>query len=814
MGKHRGRRRNNRKGEPQQPLSRESAGKTKSGENSQQQSAQDDGTNSPSLAILQRIRHADPQTRLAALTALLHRPSTTMTTTSKSTSARSQHQLDLSLLQAVREQVMDSNLNVATTAAACLEEFVAQQEQQDKLDKKSDSMDLTTAGWYLLLLGRVQEAYQQTCLLSKTMSEESMAVTSSNGRCRNGEANLEKQEQWVTFGLTCLSTMTCLVQENPVVTERLGRTASLRRDSFLVLWNWVSYTIASTATDTNSRNNNSLTQQQRQLQEQATNLWHVLMEDNPNVVQPWYREEKAMAQSALRDVWRWVQQEPTTGDAKAPVSSCSHVLSSNLARLHLVGVLLAAFAQLPLLEDHENEERQLWSIGPLLVLLRSFLKLPEASTMDRPTLCQAHQQAQEQEQDSKLETAIVRQQSIKKEPARAIARRLKRLQQPQQTCENADGPMVESEIDEDNRAKPPLASVKLKQGALPIVRTDCVREWRRVRDDWRRHHVGLELALEMTANLTGGLGSSHGPMDDDDQRMMMQVEEGPLDADLRDVFAESRRPFQPFHELMNQLTNQLLLEWPPVIAQHLCDLQSKVAACLGHVVLVVVDHGLEGTHNHDDDTEMDGQEERRGVLPPRQESSSLLSAVSCLWRDLIQAFDKQPDVAGTLVVAFQSYSEALLSRNAIQPTDIDLFLKHLDRFSSSSSSNDQVDPNVCREWITLLGLLVCQVDHSKDVNYRVCQSLVKAGTTAGSDVSVVLVLAESLNVLMDIYGEDDRHPDVFQDLRVLEHFQKMLPLLKHNINLSRSHRPEEEVEYLKEIALNGSRFIQYKKGYS
>jgi hypothetical protein len=47
-----------------------------------------------------------------------------------------------------------------------------------------------------------------------------------------------------------------------------------------------------------------------------------------------------------------------------------------------------------------------------------------------------------------------------------------------------------------------------------------------------------------------------------------------------------------------------------------------------------------------------------------------------LWRDLVWAFEKQPAVASTIVVALQSRPE--LCPKAIEPKEIGLFLKHLD----------------------------------------------------------------------------------------------------------------------------------------
>ena len=80
----------------------------------------------------------------------------------------------------------------------------------------------------------------------------------------------------------------------------------------------------------------------------------------------------------------------------------------------------------------------------------------------------------------------------------------------------------------------------------------------------------------------------------------------------------------------------------------------------------------------------------------------------------------------------------------------------------------------------------------------------------------VMVMAEVLSVLMDIYGDDDCHPAVFDNCGVLQHFQQSLPRLKQKIAVEEltKNASFEDIEQWKETALNAGRFIQYKKGYS
>eukprot|EP00522_Entomoneis_paludosa_P015485 CAMPEP_0172443650 /NCGR_PEP_ID=MMETSP1065-20121228/3881_1 /TAXON_ID=265537 /ORGANISM="Amphiprora paludosa, Strain CCMP125" /LENGTH=710 /DNA_ID=CAMNT_0013193959 /DNA_START=34 /DNA_END=2166 /DNA_ORIENTATION=- len=710
MGKHKNRGRKNRQ-------------KRQKDKQAQGPPDDDDGaTATGGSSMLQKIRHSDPQTRLAALTALVHHNYIV------------NPQESVTLWQAVREQVMDRNLTVATAAVTCLEDVVV------RSPSASSDMDLTTAGWYLILLGRAQEAYTQ--VTASTTEASSMSST--------------KKDQWISLALACLSALVCLVQENTVVTERLERTASLRRDSFAMLWQWLSYTLQSSNGDCVD------------LQEQVASLWHTLMEENPGVVQPWYEQEGEASQSMLRSVWDLVKTTESTTTAAATASSTSNPLS-DLARLHLMGVVLAAVDQLPLL-DPDRKARTL-AVQPLLTSLQSYLVLPNAATTTQAEQwVTTFQKAQEQENDCNLEWAVVRQQSIKKEPARAIARRLKQQQQQQDAQKasmEADQPAetegMEEEVD--------LQSTITKRGALPENRTDFMQEWQSLLEDWRRHHVALELALEMTANLTSHLGLP--PPGEHD---MMQVEEGPLDADIRHVFSN----YQNLQVLLNQFTAQLwssTAPLPPVIAQHVSDLQAKVAVCLAHVLAM-----------------MGGSETSDG------------NGLTTLWNDLIRAFDKQPSVAGTMVVALQTQPELCIK--VLQPAHVDLFLSYL--MADAPLSND----NATRDVVALLGAILCQQDHTREMNQKVCLALLKAGTDAPSKDSPptsVSIMAETLNVLMDIYGDDDRHPDVFQEMNVLSHFQRTVPIVKQKLNIANDQ--DADAEFIGEIAMNASRFIQYKKGH-
>jgi hypothetical protein len=120
----------------------------------------------------------------------------------------------------------------------------------------------------------------------------------------------------------------------------------------------------------------------------------------------------------------------------------------------------------------------------------------------------------------------------------------------------------------------------------------------------------------------------------------------------------------------------------------------------------------------------------------------------------------------------------------------------------------------------MLGVLCSQEPHPVDVNQKVCSALL----TAMDSNSSLMNACEVLNVLMDIYGNDEDdgccHVSVFESMQVLSHFQRRIPTLKSELKqLEKKWKGQGDdsgdragLEHWKETLLNASRFVQYKKG--
>ena len=136
----------------------------------------------PASAVHQ-LRHADAKTRHAALVAL---QATVLHPSSK--------QVSLSVLQAIREQVMDNNLECASAAAECLAQYLS----------FACHYPEQTASWTLVFMGRLDTCHRQ--IQQKT--------------------NLK---QWYALAAPCLRALCKLIEVNELALNQLN----LQKQTFL-----------------------------------------------------------------------------------------------------------------------------------------------------------------------------------------------------------------------------------------------------------------------------------------------------------------------------------------------------------------------------------------------------------------------------------------------------------------------------------------------------------------------------------------------------------------------------------------------------
>jgi hypothetical protein len=704
---------------------RSGSNKKKSYEPPQAAASNSSGGHQQGLAVLQKIRHSDPQTRLAALSALLQ---TTFSTEAPQTSGKGR-QVSVPLLQTVRDQVCNStDLVCSSTAAACLGNYLVSCGSSSNDDNQQH--DTVTAGWLLIFIKRLQD-----CWVQFSDETDRAAARTPTSPPKPLTTTIKNPTQWLELTERCLFGLVQLVENNPLAVKALVEDPL---PCMQLLTNWVrkasSQTAAAATNDGGSINSWS------SIHILSARFFHSVWDDNPDVVIPLL-----------------VGEQPTTATTILPVLLETIQNSSNVvARLHCVGAWLAAWLVLPPAAHQQLDA----GLSDCMLTLHQGLEWNSEIAKNRlEELVIVYQDFAAQQADDTLEQEIISDQDKKKESARLIARRL--------TKHAKDSSKMEEE-DEEGTGRP------------PADRTDKRELWEQSLDEWDDTAVRpVQLALEIVANLTA-LAPPPASWDDDDQMMLTEEDHEPaLPVAITKLVLESHIADRLQHVACQLVSSDWLPNGvPPDVRSSISDLQCKAAVGVGHCLANVPEWTPSPT----------------------------------LWTDFksAHAVDTagQEAITSTMVVALRSQQSI---RTHIQQNDLNDLLALLE----SSYAQSVV---LVRDAISMLGILCTAERHPAEVNDTVCKALLTASAfkTPNTETPSAIVMAEVLKTLMDIYGDDERHPAVYESLDVLGHFQCTLPLLKRAIRTEELTKRSsfEEIEAWKEIAMNSSRFIEYKKDQS
>ena len=155
---------------------------------------------SPST-LLQKLRHADPQTRHAALIALT---CTLLHPEQLSSSNNANRVVSSDILNAVRELVLNENLECAHAAAKCCANFVQFGHRRDKSQ--------LTAGWVLVFFQRLVSCHQ------------ALTTTTTHQR-----------KQWLAVTVQSLTALCALVEMNPLALEYISEASNTDTIEFVPL---------------------------------------------------------------------------------------------------------------------------------------------------------------------------------------------------------------------------------------------------------------------------------------------------------------------------------------------------------------------------------------------------------------------------------------------------------------------------------------------------------------------------------------------------------------------------------------------------
>jgi hypothetical protein len=325
----------------------------------------DDKAKNPA-SIMLRLRHVDPKIRHASLVAL-------QTTLLHPTNKR----VNIHVIQAVREQVMDSNLECASAAAECLVHYLNIVSDNDNDDNKANSSDehnLITASWTLILIGRLENCHQ--------------------GIQENKSKSIK---QWYALAAPCLQALCKLIETNELALERMNTKKDMFLSTLFALLGDVQSFQATT--------DEKLTNFVLDTAIFTARTLHSSLDENDDMV-------GILDATTNSDMW--------TSSLQVSSSSPSSSSLPDLAQLHLAGCVVNVYQMNP------SPRWQQCLISCALPLLLKFLKLDEQQLQ---TLEGNYKQAKalwdQQKTDDEMEQEVIDAVQTRREPAKAIARRQK-----------------------------------------------------------------------------------------------------------------------------------------------------------------------------------------------------------------------------------------------------------------------------------------------------------------------------------------------------------------------------------------------------
>ena len=340
--------------------------------------------------VLQRLRHADARTRHAALAALA--------TTVLDPESLGKRKVKLDLLQAIRERVMDEDLECAQAAAGCLANYISYGQQESHLE--------VTASWTVVLVQRL-----------KTCDEQ----------LKNKATN-----RWLALTMQCLHALCSLIETNTHALDRLTKNNSVPTILSIVQYGTIEMERNKNLTSSAQPRDTSLLEN---MVTYAARTLHSALDDNHELLSQWMANDPSS--------WSLIQ------------ASCSNEALPITCRLHCAGCLVTARLLLC------DEVLQSAVVTDVLPLLHSMLEFnSKSSHMEHYMEC--HKKWQEEEADGDLEREAIQAVKRRREPARSIARRQKEMKAEKMKTEPATSrhDIEDGEDDVMDGASKPVQRVK------------------------------------------------------------------------------------------------------------------------------------------------------------------------------------------------------------------------------------------------------------------------------------------------------------------------------------------------------------------
>ena len=791
--------------------------------------------------IVSKIRHGDPRVRHAALVAL---SSTLFHSSSLSAAALQKQQQqqqgesaqlnktvadvsDEMLLRALSERILDVDIPCATAATGCLSNYVSFYCIGDAEETPTQA-EVASEVMVPILFQRIQRSLDKITSLEaqieSSIGETASTASSASAAGSSSSSTIEKifafhTEQWVLVSLS-LQTLAGLIENFPSAVERVSAMSLSTLCTVLPL---VNKSILLTKNSAGEGNGGCILD----ASSNASRAIHSLLDDNVAIIAS-------------------IQPTLLTNIVTELTNTITDVHMPHMTRLHASGALVSLRKVLVVDEeihsarggDYEKVVAavQTCTDETVIDLLSNLFESGDNNHDPKQLVVQMIElsnKCQTMKQDEMMESQIESDVNARKEPARMIARRQKEIKESKKAkTGNKDmtGDEKEVTIVED---KDGVENAEASEPQLDDVKDELDK----VVQSWRELVGSYKLALELVANLCSGREEQDddvevGMYPDDDEQMWDSDDEAKL------VSAANAASAMNSMEMTSSPTEQVtyasmaskhLLKriisffrrWveflsilkddvPALVSEDVDELQSTCALCLGNMVAC-------------DLPSLNEPSLKKSVMVGGQETP-VTDGLDLFWWELIATMsvgvsDGPKAHVTSVMLAFLRHQPK--ARTLVNSAVLDLLLALFAQQSNvdGGASNMQMKCNV----ISMLGSL-CSEPHPSEVNARVCTALLEmlraplssirdeSDTNSEKARQSFLIMHETLNVLMDMYGGDDSHDEVFDQNDVLGHFQRCLPGFKRQIKKTGGKSTtREELDTWNETALNCSRFIKYKK---
>ena len=708
---------------------------------------------------------------------------------------------------------------------------------------------------------------------AKAAVASSAAVSASNNKNSSSNATeklwLSSKEQWSLLSLT-LQTLAGLIENCPMAVQRMsGGFASSTTNNNIFVFLLHVLSLSGTSLKVLDEGN-VVAQQQLQYEKEpildaATNAaraLHSLLDDNSSLIAS-IPVHAAPSNAAATTIFAAMEELKNT---------VTNTQFSDITRLHASGAILSLRKVLVIDKEMSgssnlNKEEQQIQLAlqsctsdvvlPMLHALFD-VKFENNESSSNPKIIvqrimDLSNQISTQKRDEEMESQIAHDIKQRKEPARSIARRQKEMKKDRETQKQQEKEGQVETMEEDNTVS--KESKPVQEGGAMIVEADGEEKDKQdikvedtpagdlkdeldgVVQSWRDLMGSYKLALELTANLCAGKedddeddGMMYGGGEDDEHMWDSDDEEKLVAAVNSESAHSSDTGSTPSEQAIFvsmasiNLPEQILCffrkwveflpsgdtEYPGLVVDDVNELLSTCALCLGNAIAC--------------DLHTWSAPAMKSLVMVGSHANAVENGVQLFWWELVSIFSlpcmtsidnhaAKPHVTLTMLSMLRHQP---LVRTLVDSTRLDLILSFLSIQPKKTIGKVDSAVQVLSNAIAMLGVL-CSEPHPATIDSRVCNALLeclRSATSNESDMaSSIIVIHDILNVLMDMYGGDDCHDDIFAQNDVMGHFKRCLPGFKRQIKkLSASRNSREEVETWSETALNASRFIKYKGG--